>query len=314
MHYSLLSRFEGCLWGMVWGERVGFDRHQNDAQGRSRVFWQLSAASWRSHTVFQILENLGRSQSADLATITVRVLQAGLPNQNCPDAIAIATLPIALFYHDDFTRQREALTQVFDAVSLDEGGQRWATIYAYSVAQAVKGQLQPTTFISQALAYLRVTESSVTATFAPAIEQLQWIQTCQANAASSSTLLKGFNPTMPTDRTLAIALAVFLQTPDDIRLAMARSAQATKLHPENRSAQSEDLQTLGALLGILTGAYTSSIGVPASWLAQAAEQNEFRQIQTLAGQLYAAWCGSYEPTQISPERLTVTAPWVGRSS
>lgn len=303
----------------MWGEQLG--RHlarqgSTDLGHTSQHHWHptLEAENQPSHMVIQILTQMGRSHSTTLPTITSSAFSTFSPGSN--SILALALLPIALFYHDDPRRQRDAIAQVFDTLSVDKVGQLWSRLYAYTLAQAVKGQLEPSTFVAQALAYLRITEPDESAALIAVTEQLQWLKVCQTNAASSSNVLLGLSTETPTTTILPLALACFLQTPTSAQLAMTRSLQLANLHLENFPSESREMQALSVLVGTFVGAYNGSVGLPIAWMVQMSGQNqELTRVQPLATQLYAAWCGLYDAsTAIAPELMAVTAPWAVRSS
>ena len=299
MQYSLVHRFEGCLAGLA-----------------------LTPAAPGCTLAMQLLHQIPRSHPATFSTLMIselnRLLASDLVGtQMNVGTLAIATLPLTLYYHDDLHRQRQAFQQLFDAIAVKSLWQDWLMVYAYAIAQAVKGQLDPQTFVAQALAYLRITETDDTLPEPNIVEQLQWIKTCQSQAASL-TMMQTTLETYPMaldDTMLAIALVCFLQTPDQARLALARSVQLGGSHREEGSAASNYPSTIKALVGALIGAHNGVAGFPPAWMIQAtlpSGSGSMPQMQSLAKQLYAIWCGVYEPTAIATETLAVAAPWVIR--
>ncbi|MDX2243366.1 MAG: hypothetical protein NW224_22020 [Leptolyngbyaceae cyanobacterium bins.302] len=315
MDYSLLSRLEGCLWGLAIGEQFGratpaanallpktasHRRHLATASDTDLTWSQFS---------LQALQVMARSQPDSLAPTIVGDLGKFPPHSLNPATLAIATLPIALYYHDDLNRQRHSLWQVLDRIAVTSASRDWVAVFAYAIAQAVKGQLHPQLFMSQVLAYYRVAlvngESSQAAIV---LEQLKQVETCQVEFASLSTIRATLG--QAEEPAIAIALICFLQAPEDMQVALARCIRSSQIHASPNHAP-----WLCALVGALVGAYASTVSIPPAWksssLAAGSARGVWQQIPATAEILYASWAGLYEPAAIvSP--LAVVAPWVRR--
>ncbi|MDX2230397.1 MAG: ADP-ribosylglycohydrolase family protein [Leptolyngbyaceae cyanobacterium bins.349] len=315
MSYSLLSRFEGCLWGVVLGEQAGKAAQTTPQRKKHRSLqhWHPQPRSnhdlpWSGEVLQQLQSGL-RSPTWHQSLLAQSLLaQSHLSTNNSwpgtpidAGRLAILTLPIALFYHDDLKRQRHSLEQQLDLVPGAAAHRDWVMAFAYAIAQAIKGQLEPIVFIDQLRAYLQVMASSDQPLPESINQPLQ-----QIHRQNES----GCGPWESTeaDPNLAIAHALhdFLQTPDDIRLVLIRSAQQHATRSANTSAP-----LVCTLVGALAGAYNGAAAIPPSWRStlSISASGHGAAIAEVAAALLAHWSGSYAPaTLASPP--TVAAPWV----
>jgi len=224
--------------------------------------------------------------------------------------IAIATLPISLFYHDNLTQQRHHLAATVAAWGGDERTSDAAIVFGYAIAQAVKEQLTPSQFIAQILTYLHVSLPETAVRSADLIRGLESLKQLVADGSELQNVIAALeldSETKPISIEIAIALYCFLQTPDSMFLAVVR---AVRLGIEPA--------IVGALAGALAGAYTSEVGIPAAWrsaLQASSTAFEFSQrVQRLSAQLVLAWSGVYNPSVLQEKDCpVVTVPWIVRS-
>lgn len=297
MQYALFHRFYGCLLGMVLGEQLG----AASATGRALQHWQPDAGStgrW-SQMALQLAAELTRSRTwtpdlierTDLCQVPRHELTSG--------TLAIAALPIALLFHDDLQRQRQALGQVVDAVQGDDLTRQWVTVAGYAIAQALRGQLNPALLVNQTQAYLRVATPQTAA-------QVTVLNLLDTHAQPTDlTTLTDLVAQTDTDVRVAIALSCISNPSDTLVLALLRSARLSQLQP-----------SLSALVGAISGAANSSAAIPPAWITAVArfQPELLNQLQPLANRLLGAWAGIYEPsTESNADSLTVAAPWIMRS-
>jgi ADP-ribosylglycohydrolase len=225
--------------------------------------------------------------------------------------LAIATLPIALFYHDNLTQQRHHLAATVAAWGGDERLSDAVIVFGYAIAQAIKEQLTPAYFIAQILTYLHVSLPESATRSADLIQHLETLKHLVANGSELQSVIAPFQldaKTHPTSVEIAIALYCFLQTPDTIALVLIRAVRLG-VKPE----------IVAALAGALAGAYVSDVGIPAEW--HSALQAPWKtpelspqRIQRLSAQLVSVWSGVYHAAGSEAQELPiVTVPWVVRS-
>lgn len=303
MQYSLLSRFQGCCLGLMLGEQhhAGGQSAPVDVAASPASANAPSDPGW-SPIALDLLHAMTRSPQQHPADLAIAQLVQLSPQRSETGGIAIASLPIALFFHDDLNRQRQALWQLFEAVAVPPPQRLWFIVLAYAIAQAVKGQLDPLTFMPQLFAYIRVTapNAPTVASVIQALEQLE------AGALDGGNRPHELMTASEIDLPIAIALGCFLQTPTDFRLAVTQARRLAASEPIS-------IALVGALAGALVGAQTGLAGIPA--IAQVSSWSPLpasvAQVKHLAERLIATWSGVYDPSP-SEALPPVAAPWVLR--
>lgn len=263
----------------------------------------ISPPDW-SQIAIDLLQTLTRTHQWHAPGVTVNRLSAVSVSQRQVSGVAIATLPLALYFHDDLPRQQHLLQQVSTDLGLDAVSQTWLLGFAYVIAQAVKGQLEPDRLIPQTLAYLRL-HTPDPASLETVSTTLTAIATAQADAHSFTKRLPTALEPVPA---IAIALTCFLQTPTDFRLALARATRWSLAQP-----QCQDAATLPSLTGALVGADATVAGLPPSTLLAVPLEPLVPALIALADELLASWSGVYTGGAIA-QPLPVAAPWVMRPS
>ncbi|NEP61761.1 MAG: ADP-ribosylglycohydrolase family protein, partial [Symploca sp. SIO2G7] len=279
MRYSLVNRFRGVLLGSFVGEVLGNGGYQGlvldsfslkntkpvDTQpNQSFSAWhQIATCATKS------LISCGRLDWQDwLEQINSQqpsLLE--LKNTASCSSAALATVPIALFFHEDEVKLRQQLLQGAaiwqdNTDSQDEG----VLAIALAIALALREKLNPNTLISQTLAYLGTTQT-------PIAKQLAEVQTLLEQGAGLNTTLQQLRriqsevySDLPQERSpqsklnncpyisIALAFYCFLSTPEDFRLCVNRAVRTC-----------HQPQITAALTGALSGAYNSIIDIPVSW-------------------------------------------------
>lgn len=314
MEYSLLSRFQGCLWGMVLGEQFGLTRaalRNEIASGRLQPLETVSLIQSHNSGMKPVSQPLSQTAGQVLRAIlqvgtwNASVAQ-GLQRTSWPTlssaTLSIAALPITLLFHDDLNLQRQALWQLFDTVQANETSGYAAMVYAYAIAQAIKGQLNPRLLIDQTQAYLRVTVPDSTQALPELLNQLDQIQYLQATEADLLTAMETLQgQSLVTNSSIAIALYCFLQTPHALQLSLRQAAHVNT-----------DSSSICALTAALSGAYNSFAGIPAAWSTTAPDVR-LDQLQQQTAHLLALWSGIYDAAAITDAAaIAVVAPWVFR--
>ncbi len=251
-----------------------------------------------SPVAFQLASAIVAAQTWDSIGVQVDAIAALVKPPITDAALAIATLPLALFYHDDLSRQRQAMEQAMAAWQLNDESQGWLILFAYAISQAIKGHLDPPIFIDQSQAYLRVAGSYESPVLETLLGQLDEIKSLHRSLAQTAQL----------SHPIAIAIACFLSTPENLPLALHRASQLAR--PQS---------SITTLTGALSGAYNGAVSIPAAWIMpwmhSATGIPSVQELQTLTLQLLATWAGAYTPSnfpQMPPP--DVAAPWAMRVS
>lgn len=304
MRYSLLSRFRGTLLGAALGELLG-----SSCASRLRAqqpLPNLAAGSW---TVEPLpIDTLGWGSFA--VQTAERVLSAVVPSlppfdRPTPARVAIAALPLALFYHEDLLLLEQQLTAALgESAALPAlGADSTAAVLAIGtvIALALQERLHPSRLTAQLLSQQTIAQAS------PLCEQLRQMQQ-ELDRGSFSSLLgtiavHAADPTATALLPFTLALYCFLDSPEDCGLSLRRLAIGVA--QAERSWLLAQLPVAAALCGALSGAYNGVAGIPAAWraglrhpiddppLARLWGLPTEDRISQLAQQLLAAWSGVY---------------------
>jgi hypothetical protein len=312
MRYSLLSRFQGALLGSVVGEnlvRVGCQNHPSGGVSltspkleEAQTHQQLSVWSQLATCGAESLIRCGRLKLEDWWLLWEKT-----PSSLCLNSVpsmsesAVATLPIALFFHEDEVKLRQQLLTSQDLWQHQSEALEGVLAIAYAISLALTEQLDCATLIPRIQLYLGTSQS-------PLIRQLEQVQMLLEKRAGLETTLTQLRreaqirgETLGRAHTsIALALYCFLSTPEDFRLAVSRAA-LTCYQP----------QTTATLTGALAGAYNSIIGIPVSWRLTANRISSGNQRLQLADRLLEVWAGFYDVSASAQGKpLAVAAPRV----
>lgn len=314
MQHSLFSRFQGCLWGIVLGERFGHSKSEDGFRHYKRMPLPYEQRSLSQDTntslsdaAFQVLEAIVQAQTWNMPVaqkVAQRLDRTNLHNFS-GGMWAIVALPLTLLFHDDLTLQRQALRQLIDVAQVNEVTGYAGMLYAYTIAQATKGQLTPRLLIDQSQAYLRVTVPESSEALPHLLAQLEQIQQLQASETDFFIAIQALQTSSSIETSIAIALYCFLQTPHSFQLALSQAVQVKN-----------DCVLICALTAALSGTYNSLAGIPAAWSTTELtdpKNSLLNQFHQSGMQLLALWSGVYDASNITEvDQLAVVAPWVLR--
>ncbi len=352
MRYSLLSQFQGVLVGAAIGELLGISWAAQVTQADQLDLtapqlplncpeqWQrllsstltgekLSASEPRwGHLVVlgtQSLVQRGELNLADWQQFRQRHAQGTADLETLEASkMAIASLPIALFFHEDETKLYQNLERVGQWAASEPSSILASFIISLAIAQALQNQFHPQRSIPQMIAAITRLETRLGRPIAEAdhmailMQQLAQVQTLLEQQASleraRSQLCQPLQAT-PTPHELKqiqpimAALYCCLATPSDWRLAVLRSLQM-KTAPA----------LVATLTGAVSGAANSLAGIPVEWRLILDQTNgistlkslwqvvEFEaEVIELASGLLATWSGTYDTQKFPVKRYHVPA-------
>ncbi|BAY75655.1 hypothetical protein NIES25_21020 [Nostoc linckia NIES-25] len=287
MRYSLISRFRGTLFGAFLGGSLtsgGEIQPQNYPDfGRMAILGTQSLIS------------LGR---LDLDDWIARQQQASF--DLAPTDIIIATLPVALFFHENPIKLRKNLLHVLKIWDDDPVVRDGTLAVGYAIALALNEKLHPLTLIPQTISFLQETPTSIP-------KKLLRIQNLLAQGAGLERVQAEFAGKEKLSNTIAIAFYCFLSTLEDFRLAVLRATH-------NGDSKLQDATNLmahtSAITAALSGAYNTTAGIPLNWRlllkknSPASELTSFDEMLELADVLVAVWSGLYNNIRLDPKELT----------
>ena len=313
MRYSLLSRFQAVLLGMTLGEELGIysqicrsslaASNLGPPSGLNLLAWQPqrsgspSPAKARMAQMTEwLIQSGGRAIQSSLPAATANSKSEGLT----------AALPIALFFHDDEIKLRQALVKTVSPENL-----AGAMAISTAIAIALREKLQPMDLIPQTIAVLEQWLEA-TPSLTDLLNPLEQVQVGLGQHVSLHTIAARLQPSLlPIHRTIAIAFYCFLSTPEDFQLSVLRAVQVANAPGAGASA--------GALTGAISGAHNSTIGIPLAWRrlgsvrAIESEKSPEPEFAQLASRLWAVWSGALEPEISRLELEAIAAPNVIRS-
>ncbi len=156
----------------------------------------------------------------------------------------MATLPVALFYHDNEIKLRQNLLSVVNIWQHDPVSRDGALAVGYALLQSLT-EINPAALIPQTIDFLGDSQSLLG-------QHLAQVQTLLEQGAglerAVTHLARDSQPSTP----IALAFYCFLSTLEDFRLSILRAAR-TGYHLQ-----------VSAITGALSGAYNSTSGIPAT--------------------------------------------------
>lgn len=325
MQYSLTSRFQGALLGAAIAEALDLNpgkskpgltpsqdtKLRNSAREvQGRHLFQLNQAAWLCaetliHTGDLHIEYLQHLQARRYQTQSITL---------SPGETLVGVIPVSLFFHENEVRLRQKVVQALEVGHASLELQTAALAVAFAIAQCLREQLDPSSFIPQTIAYLNQPPNGFL------VKQLEQVQRLLEQRASLETallqVLELQSPNSPLiTASVALAFYCFLSTLEAYPLTTTRAAW-TGCQP-----------LLTAILaGAFSGAYNSTAGIPPAYrlvllqqdVSQGSQRREIGEIVILvADQLLATWSGAYEPTHAFdgtdlPTNPAVAAPGIIR--
>ncbi|MEH2160329.1 MAG: ADP-ribosylglycohydrolase family protein [Nostoc sp.] len=206
--------------------------------------------------------------------------------------IIIATLPVALFFHENPIKLRQNLLRVLKIWEDDPVVRDGTLAVAYAISLALTEKLNPLTLIPQTIAFLGETPTSIPKkllTVQNLLEQGAGLSRVQAELAKEEKL----------SNTIAMAFYCFLSTLEDFRLAVLQATHNGNLKVQDATPLS--LQATGIITGALSGVYNGIGGIPVNWQVLLLQRNSpawgltsFSQMLKLIDAFVAVWSGMYD--------------------
>lgn len=318
MQYSLLSRFRGALLGSLAGEILG------SRTGNSGAFWngvdlkninifsnqnqdsnsttsQETISNW-SQIANSSIESLIRCGTLDVEDWLEEARKVNesllyLKGKANSHQTALATLPIALFFHDNPVGLQQKLQESAEIWLSDTEG--LAGVYAIGLALALTltENLNLATLIPQIIRELQSSQM-------PLIQQLEEVQNlleqradlettlCQLRQLQSNQIKQKNCP----NTSIALAFYCFLNNPEDFRISVTRAIRS-----------GYQPQMTAAITGILSGVYNSMMGIPIGWRVAAQRMGVWQKRQQLTSHLLAVWSGVWDISEIEISNITTVA-------
>ncbi|MHC5745742.1 MAG: ADP-ribosylglycohydrolase family protein [Nostoc sp.] len=293
MRYSPISRFKGTLLGALLGGSL--------ASGGKVQFESYLDLGRMAVLGIQSLIALGRLDLDDWIERQQEESAHSAATDDISIKIIIATLPIALFFHENPIKLRQNLLRVLKIWEDDPVVRDGTLAVGYAIALALNEKLDPLTLIPQTISFIGETPTSIP-------KKLLRIQNLLEQGAGLSTAQAEFAKEEKLSNIIAMAFYCFLSTLEDFRLTVL---QAT--HNDNSQVQDSTFlgsQATGAITGALSGAYNGTGGIPVNWQVLLLRSNSpvwgltsFSQMLELTDAFVGVWSGVYNLT-LNPKELT----------
>jgi len=311
MQYSLCHRFRGTLLGSTLGEALGLTCHRmfdpKSSRFESVVPW-LTVQHWgfTIPTATQSWSNLAIEQIAAFRYDSAEGKGGKTRGMLTPDSsstidcltppgLAIATLPIALFYHEDWYRLQESLEQTASAWQIAHPITS-PLVVAYTISLALRERLHLDTLIPRLITDLELYDRDP-----HLMQQLNQVQTwinhkVGVAVAKAQMQISPFDATDSASNSTSVAIALygFLSTPTNFQLSLLRTAQMLQ---QPRGAC--------AIVAALSGAYNGIAGIPLPWRRALNSADSLSnllhpltseaELLQQADLLWATWSGASDP-------------------
>lgn len=275
MQYSLSSRFRGALLGQATGA--------TECDVEQLLF-----------PVIRSLVRLGKFDASDWCNAFDQ------HTRHTPEQAVIASLPLALFYHDNELNLRKNLQLALESSQRNAPAIRDGVLaVGYAIAQCLTEKLNATTLIPKTVAFLGQSHTQIP-------QQLLRVQAMLEQQAGLERVQVELNQFEQSSASIPIAFYCFLSTLEDLHLSVRRAAQ-----------NSYQPQKTSAITGALSGAYNSASGIPASLRVMLSRHHlkSVTEMIELSNLLLVVWSGLYDqapyPNELTPV-AAIAAPQVIR--
>ncbi|NJM69146.1 MAG: ADP-ribosylglycohydrolase family protein [Scytonema sp. RU_4_4] len=279
MRYSVVSRFKGTLLGAIIGEKIAYS-HRKQLQGAGTL--KIPSLHWSDMAILcaESLISLGRF---DAEHWRQRQQQEFTNLENSYWAI-LATLPVALFFHENTTKLRHNLLLATEIWQNDPLVRDGTLAVGYAIAQSLTEKLSPIDLISQTISFLGETQTNLP-------QKLLEVHHLLEHGAGLERVQAEFGKEEKLSNIIAMAFYCFLSTIEDFRLGVLRAIQDSYRSP-----------AIGAITGALSGAYNSAVGIPVTWQVMLMQQRSAKDSKQLANAskmvelsdaIIAVWSGVY---------------------
>ncbi|BAZ41667.1 hypothetical protein NIES4101_76340 [Calothrix sp. NIES-4101] len=303
MRYSLISRFRGTVVGAVIGETLPIKNAKQEKELSFQTQTALNVMNFASTSLItqgklnledwlrikpgnHILNQLNSNKSSNL----------NIDFNEQPLLTAIfATLPIALFFHENSLKLKQNISDVVQAYSDDLAIRDSTLAVSYAIAKSLTENLKPATLIPQIVDFLGNTPTDTPQQLLKIhhlLEQGASLEQVNIELSKAEQQQKNSSHQYTPSQLVAVAFYCFLVTLEDFRLSVLLARSDT------------DFTTIGTITGALSGAYNSTAGIPIAWQVRYSQQNRTNlhsnigmQMVELADGLLAVWSGVYDIEQ-----------------
>lgn len=274
MRHSITSRFRGTLLGATLGEIIN-----NPSQIVPTPSAEIIILGAQS------LITLGRFEPESWR-------EKFLPLELTSLQAIVATLPLALFFHDNKIKLHQNLQLVAKIWVNQPAMQESILAVGYAIAQALTEKLAFKDLIPQIIDFINAPSTELT-------NKLQQVQALLEQRAGQDLAVAQITQSKSSiASSVALAFYYFLSTVEDLPLSVKRSKKSP---------------TSSVIVGALSGAYNSASSIPSNWqILTGVKTTTDLEMLKLSDYLVAVWSGVYD-SEAKLITMAVAAPRVIRS-
>ncbi len=319
MRYSLISRFRGTLFGALVAGTSPFKNVKDTTDFLLLTQEGVNALVFSSKSlIYQGKFDLNDWLIKKQANPNLGQTNLSQTNEQLLLTTFFATLPIALFFHENPLKLKQNITDVVQLYSDDSAIRDSNLAVGYAIAKSLTETMNPTTLIPQIIDFLGDTSSNTPqhllkvhhllgqgASFQQAKAELSKVESTKIELTkleltkleltkTESTKLglnkQNTSSQNSSSKVIAEAFYCFLTTLEDFHLSVLLSHRQSD----------PSLRAISPITGALSGAYNSAVGIPIAWQTRYSQQksaklhsNTCLQMVKLADELLAVWSGVY---------------------
>lgn len=269
MFYSLVNRVRGIFLGALLGEILATQNVSNI--GEIAVLGSQS------------LITLGKLDVEDWLNRYQKLSDDGKNTDTHWGKILLATLPVAIFFHEDPVKLKDSLGQLLQIWDVKPMVRDGSLVIGYAIAQCLTEKLDPFTLIPNTIDFLTESKTSIP-------ENLLKVNNLLYQGTGLAQAQTEFSQQDKLTKNIALAFYCFLSSLEDFRLTVLRAK--SNFPGENCWCC--------AVTGALSGAYNSTVGMDNYWQIVLSTSNQpiwgmssSSLILELADELVAVWSGVY---------------------
>ncbi|PAX60048.1 hypothetical protein [Brunnivagina elsteri] len=304
MHHSLISKFRGTLFGALIAGTLPLKDVKQITYSALLTQEAIDGLVFSSKSlIYQGKFVLGDWLLKKQANPSLDRTNLNQTNEQLLVTTFFATLPIALFCHENLLKLKQNITDVVRLYSDDSGIRDTNLAVGYAIAKSLTGTMNPTALIPQIVNFLGDTSSNTPqqllkvddllrqgANLEQVSSELSQLELSQLELSKTGLDKKNSSNQSISSQVIAEAFYCFLATMEDFRLSILLSHRQSD----------PSLRAISPITGALSGAYNSTVGIPLAWQIRYSQQksaklhsNTYLQMVKLADELLAVWSGVY---------------------
>ncbi|MEM9274252.1 MAG: hypothetical protein AAGA80_15010 [Cyanobacteria bacterium P01_F01_bin.143] len=262
MRYSLQERFLGAYLGSLIGEKLSIGIIETKPVPWLKIHQDI---------ITQIPLSAGQSLSWENLTINIT-------ENNSLSEIALAILPIILYYHDNLTQLELLLHRTVQHWQIPLSNMDGILWWSAAISLILREKLTPENLWEQ----LILTSKIFTHSFEDnsASWQLLFDRGLSISEIIEELSLVAASEMLP----FLLSLYCFYQTPENFALTIKQASTV-----KNR------VSNILALTGFLSGAYNVRYTFPVNWRKFCQNGNDYKKTWQLGRNVFALWSGVYMP-------------------